>query len=715
MLELRQFRPALYFLLTLGLCGFALATETTGLWVLAMSGMVLNAWLIKTDRFVPLPRLVATLITVVALAYAVHDLRSGETAIIVVGEFLVMLHLVKIFEQRSNRDYAQLLVLSLLLMAAAAISTVSLLFGVLMLAYLLISLYCSLLFHLKVEAEAARNFAAKALPASMPPPEKLNPAALRQDQRRLAASMRLLTLLISFVSIGMGVAVFLFFPRGGDDMFGRRMFTPPQAVTGLTDKVSMDQVAQINQSDQMVAAVKITRDGKPWGGTEPMLLRGVTLDRYTGAQPDESPLPRYHWIHADESGLHSFRTIANSLTPLTDHVASPDGAYIQEIDLQPTGSYILPAMAGADAIQTDPAIEMSYQSRDGVMMRSSNDYQANSNLLHYTVQSSGQPPPAHGPAILSNIDPRIRDYALLPDVSGSDDSGRLLVSLRGTPDAPPDLDLQIAANIQKFLRSPPFKYTLDLTDARDIFAGEDPIVTFLTRVKRGHCEYYAGAMTLLCQSLGMDARMVLGYRCDYYNSVGQIYIILQSQAHAWVEVRGKDGWVTFDPTNGDEVITADAAGFFGKLKSIFDYLQYQWGSSVVAYGRENRDNIVKALDDKIVNTANHSADSLRQMPSMIDKLLDKISEIIDNPTPIGILATLMVIAMISFIAYYAWEKLRLRRRAWRIGIFNLPNRQRKRLACSSAADSFAGPTGRRWNSAMACHISRIRHFMTSGD
>jgi hypothetical protein len=40
----------------------------------------------------------------------------------------------------------------------------------------------------------------------------------------------------------------------------------------------------------------------------------------------------------------------------------------------------------------------------------------------------------------------------------------------------------------------------------------------------------------------------------------------------------------------------------------------------------------------------------------------------------------MVIAMISFIAYYAWEKLRLRRRAWRIGIFNLPNRQRKRLA-----------------------------------
>ena len=61
------------------------------------------------------------------------------------------------WEQRANRDYAQLLVLSLLLMVAAAISTGSLVFGLLFVGYLLTSLYCCLLFHLKVETDDARR------------------------------------------------------------------------------------------------------------------------------------------------------------------------------------------------------------------------------------------------------------------------------------------------------------------------------------------------------------------------------------------------------------------------------------------------------------------------------------------------------------------------------------------------------------------------------
>ena len=44
------------------------------------------------------------------------------------------LQLVKLFELRANRDYAQLLVLSRLLMVAGAISTPSLLFGVMLIA-----------------------------------------------------------------------------------------------------------------------------------------------------------------------------------------------------------------------------------------------------------------------------------------------------------------------------------------------------------------------------------------------------------------------------------------------------------------------------------------------------------------------------------------------------------------------------------------------------
>ena len=37
------------------------------------------------------------------------------------------------------------------------------------------------------------------------------------------------------------------------------------------------------------------------------------------------------------------------------------------------------------------------------------------------------------------------------------------------------------------------------------------MVAFLYDLKRRHCEYFAGAMTLMCQSLHLNARMVVGF------------------------------------------------------------------------------------------------------------------------------------------------------------------------------------------------------------
>src|SRR5205814_9143634 len=115
--------------------------------------------------------------------------RSGTPMILLIGEFLVFLQLVKLYEQRSNRAMAQLLVLSLLLMVAASINTASLLFGIMLIAYLFLSLYCCLLFHLKVESDHAKVAIALS-------EEKLNPASLRHDQRYLSRSMRKLTVFV---------------------------------------------------------------------------------------------------------------------------------------------------------------------------------------------------------------------------------------------------------------------------------------------------------------------------------------------------------------------------------------------------------------------------------------------------------------------------------------------------------------------------------------
>src|SRR5215210_2138563 len=291
MYNIRQFKPVLYLLLMVGLTGFSLAAMSPGLWVLGATGILLNAWLVGTGRFVPMPRMLANIVTLLATLYSAQQmLMQAGPAVIVIGQFLVLLHLVKLWEQRANRDYAQLLVLSLLLMVAAAINTASLLFGLLFVTYLFLSLYCCLLFHLKVETDTAR--AALALPD-----EGISPQRLREDQQYLSRSMRRLTAFVSGVAVATAVAVFLFFPRGsGANLLGPLQLRPSQALTGFSDEVGFQKIAQIQQNDQIMAYVYVWKNDEPvQGGT--LLLRGTTLDRYTGAAAD-SRRGRWQWVRS---------------------------------------------------------------------------------------------------------------------------------------------------------------------------------------------------------------------------------------------------------------------------------------------------------------------------------------------------------------------------------------------------------------------------------
>src|SRR5665213_1953087 len=93
MYDIRQFIPTLYLTVLLGIAGFSLAAETPGLWVLGTLAVMLNAWLVWSDRFRPLPRFVSSSITILALLYCVHEVLTTLTPVLVLssGQFLVPL------------------------------------------------------------------------------------------------------------------------------------------------------------------------------------------------------------------------------------------------------------------------------------------------------------------------------------------------------------------------------------------------------------------------------------------------------------------------------------------------------------------------------------------------------------------------------------------------------------------------------------------------
>ncbi len=85
--------------------------------------------------------------------------------------------------------------------------------------------------------------------------------------------------------------------------------------------------------------------------------------------------------------------------------------------------------------------------------------------------------------------------------------------------------------------------------------GTDPLVWFLFDYRAGFCNYYATAEVILLRSVGVPARMVVGFAQGEFEPPDK-YTILEKDAHAWPEVYFPGiGWVEFEPTTGQPVLT----------------------------------------------------------------------------------------------------------------------------------------------------------------
>jgi transglutaminase-like putative cysteine protease len=683
MYDIRQFLPSLYLLVLLGFSGFTLAAQAPGLWLLAVTLTLVNAYLVRHNLFRPLPRFVANALTIGTLLLVALRIRTfAAPPIMVIGEFLVIIQLIKLYEQRANRDYAQLLILSLLLMVAASINTASLLFGVMLIAFLFLALWCCLLFHLKVETDYAR----KAMNLTE---ANAHPVTLRQDQRHLSRSMRRLTGSIAVVAVVMAVVVFVLFPRGpGQGLFGQQLqFRPAEALTGFSGELSLDSISRIQENPAVVARVKLWKNEEPVNGGV-LYLRATTSDVY-----DDRP-GYWSWSRSTRDDEPAISIRAGERLGLNEP-PTPD-RWRQEVMLEPTGQTPIFALAGVTSITPGRDMRFRFSVADHTLYSA----EAITQQVRYEVTSSGEiPSGTNRYSFLSNRFPAermlirardtmglpppemtesmrlTREIAIRPEVSGAGDDGESLGQRRLRVARVSELDVEIANNIQRYLLSN-FTYTLDLS-GRSRDRNVDPIVWFLEETKSGHCEYFASAMVRLCQSLGIQARTVTGFKCDNYNVSGGYFIVQQLHAHAWVEVLTPTGWMTFDPTAArtDEA-SKKPTGLWARVKHFFDFLEYTWADSVVAYDQDSRQNLLQTVDTQLTNTAINSGEKLRDVKSWFNA----VNFYLVSSSLLSLLIWLMILALMVAIAWFAIERWRLMRRAKRIGLDALPSSEQKRLA-----------------------------------
>ncbi len=167
----------------------------------------------------------------------------------------------------------------------------------------------------------------------------------------------------------------------------------------------------------------------------------------------------------------------------------------------------------------------------------------------------------------------------------------------------------VDAVLQKLNREE-FYYTLEPPPL-----GRNPVDRFLFETRRGFCEHYASAFSVMMRSVGIPTRVVLGYQGGEVNPMGGHLIVRQSDAHAWTEIWLDGlGWYRVDPTAAVaperiDIGASDAAfGGIGQawglaapsrlvhqLKLTWDAMNATWNEWILGYGPETQKSFMEWL------------------------------------------------------------------------------------------------------------------------
>jgi len=150
-------------------------------------------------------------------------------------------------------------------------------------------------------------------------------------------------------------------------------------------------------------------------------------------------------------------------------------------------------------------------------------------------------PPLFDPTVLaaaSSLDPGDEIYVELPDDFPADAAALAREVTAGAAN-----NYERAKLLQDWFNSE-FTYSLKVQPGH----GNNAIEGFL-RDRVGYCEQFAGTYAAMMRSLGIPARVAVGF--TYGTATGTGYSVTGRNAHAWPEVWFDGlGWVLFEPTPG---------------------------------------------------------------------------------------------------------------------------------------------------------------------
>ena len=259
----------------------------------------------------------------------------------------------------------------------------------------------------------------------------------------------------------------------------------------------------------------------------PDYWRLTSLDRFDGVQW------KLNGRFADAAGQ-----LASDVPP-----AVPRDLVVQEFSIVGLRQIWLPAAYEPSRLLDDAGVEVQYEPRSGTLILEADG--ETSDGLTYRIESAV--PTRSRDAIAAGAaspipDEVIEGYLDLPgDYSELARATALDIVTAAGATTPYDQALALQSHFQA--------YTYDLDVA--IGHSNDDIDGFLEN-RRGYCEQFAGTFASMARSLGIPARVAVGFTWgDPVPGDPTLFVVRGKHAHAWPEVYlAGVGWVRFEPTPG---------------------------------------------------------------------------------------------------------------------------------------------------------------------
>ena len=568
----------------LALAAYAVALQTFQLGFILAVAAIASGYISEGPRGRTLPGWAVTIIALGITGWIVLIFLENpdpEVTMALIGRLSCLIATLRLFERRKAKDDRQIVVLCVVAVVAAALYSFQLLFGVLVIAFAAQTIRIIMLNRLRTGFEAARTVRQKIVATTPVPPLEVPTGRAPVMQFRLLA---VVCTLAAFLAASM---VFVIFPRNTGAQ-GRVMGMR----TGFAPRVELGRADQIEQSNREVFTVQWSDPrGEPIKWPQPLLLRGVVLGEWDPVKHEwvraESRRGRRWWSRSIETNdsIDDFARLG-SLAP--SRTAYTQTVRMRSLATPQVFAHWAPVAIACDESRTflfNPETFEITETDTGRFGRFST-YRLKvlpSPNQQELLDIAGGSLPSDRPQTRGFPVPGVREEA---ERILRERAPELLEPLDpDTPEAVWQRSRRIADVFTDYLRGPDFKYTLDLRRVT-IRTDRDPILTFLLDQRLGHCQYFASALCALCQSMRIDSRVVTGFVAVEYDDTLDHYVVRESNAHAWVEVRvGPINWRQFDPTSTEvlEELQAGRRSWADEFRWIYDRFDFLWNSRIVAF------------------------------------------------------------------------------------------------------------------------------------